>query len=65
MVHGINRLMNKDNKIEIMVNDWVDGADMQTLCEYAASKLTEHYESLSEDKFDEYYEDFANENQML
>jgi|TARA_R110000751_G_scaffold198807_1_gene303576 hypothetical protein len=57
--------MNKDDKIEVMVNDWVDGADMQTLCEYAASKLTEHYESLSEDKFDEYYEDFANENQML
>jgi len=54
--------MTKDDKIEVMVQDWIDGADMQTLCEYAAIKLTENYESLSDDKVDEYYEDFINEN---
>jgi hypothetical protein len=53
--------MNKNDKIEVMVQDWIDGADMQTLCEYAAIKLTENYESLSDDKVDEYYEEFLNE----
>ena len=54
--------MNKDYKIEVMVQDWIDGADMQTLCEYAATKLTENYESLSDDKVDEYYKEFLDEN---
>ena len=54
--------MTKDDKIEVMVQDWIKGADMQSICEYAATKLTENYESLSDDKVDEYYEDFINEN---
>jgi hypothetical protein len=54
--------MTKDDKIEVMVDYWIDDADMQTICEYAATKLTENYESLSDDKVDEYYEDFINEN---
>ena len=57
--------MNKDDKIDQMVDDWIDNADRQALCDYAASKLIEYYQSISEDQFDEYYEDFINENQML
>tara|TARA_R110000751_G_scaffold34371_1_gene85172 strand:+ start:164 stop:340 length:177 start_codon:yes stop_codon:yes gene_type:complete len=53
--------MNKNDKIEVMVGYWIDDADMQTICEYAATKLTENYELLSADKVDEYYEDFLNE----
>tara|TARA_R100000687_G_C6359778_1_gene122866 strand:- start:64 stop:231 length:168 start_codon:yes stop_codon:yes gene_type:complete len=54
--------MNKDDKIDKMVDDWIDNADRQSLRDYAASKLIEYYQSISEDKFDEYYEDFINEN---
>ena len=62
MVYGIDRLMNKDDKIDQMVDDWIDNADRQTIAEYAASRLIEYYQSISEDQFDEYYEDFINEN---
>ena len=55
--------MNKDDKIDQMVDDWIDNAAIQDLRDYAASQLMHYYESISEDKFDEYYEDFINENQ--
>jgi len=57
--------MNKDDKIDKMVDDWIDNAAIQDLRDYAASQLFHYYESISEDKFDEHYEDFINENQML
>ena len=47
--------MSKNDKIEAMVNDWIDGADMQTLAEYAASKLAEWYDALSPEELDGYY----------
>ena len=55
--------MNKDDKIDQMVDDWIDNAAIQDLRDYAASQLMHYYESISEDKFDEHYEDFINENQ--
>jgi len=54
--------MNKDDKIDQMVDDWIDNAAIQDLRDYAASQLFHYYESISEDKFDEHYEDFINEN---
>jgi len=57
--------LEKNDKIEAMVNDWIDGADMESIAEYATSKLAEWYEALSPDALDEYYEDFINENQQL
>ena len=57
--------MTKEDKIAVMVDYWIDDSDMQTICEYAATKLTENYELLSADKVDEFYEEFLNENQQL
>jgi len=42
--------MTKDDKIEVMVDYWIDDSDMQTICEYAATKLTENYNLLSIEK---------------
>ena len=58
----MNNYMTKEDKIEVMVDYWIDDSDMQTICEYAATKLTENYELLSADKVDEFYEEFLNEN---
>jgi len=57
--------MTKDDKIEVMVDYWIDDSDMQTICEYAATKLTENYNLLSIEKVDDYYEEFLNEDQQL
>ena len=57
--------MNKDDKIDQMVDDWIDNAAIQDLRDYASEALTHYYYTISEDKFDEHYEDFINENQML
>ncbi len=57
--------MTKDDKIEVMVDYWIDDSDMQTICEYAATKLTENYNLLSIEKIDDYYEEFLNEDQQL
>ena len=54
--------MNKDDKIDQMVDDWIDNAAIQDLRDYAASQLMHYYESISEDKFDEYYEEWNEEN---
>ena len=58
----MNNYMTKEDKIEVMVDYWIDDSDMQTICEYAATKLTENYELLSADKVDEFYEESLNEN---
>jgi hypothetical protein len=55
--------MNKDDKIDQMVDDWIDNAAIQDLRDYASEALTHYYYTISEDKFDEHYEDFINENQ--
>ena len=52
----------KEDKIEVMVDYWIDDSDMQTICDYAATKLTENYNLLSIEKVDEFYEEFLNEN---
>jgi len=57
--------MTKDDKIEVMVDYWIDDSDMQTICEYAATKLTENYNLLSIEKVDDYYEEFLDEDQQL
>jgi len=57
--------MTKEDKIEVMVDYWIDDSDMQTICEYAATKLTENYNLLSIEKVDDYYEEFLNEDQQL
>jgi len=54
--------MTKNDKIEVMVSYWIDDSELQTIIEYAATKLTENYESLSDEKINDYYEDFINEN---
>ena len=54
--------MNKNDKIEEMVSSWIDDSELQTIIEYAATKLTEYYESLSADKFDDCYEEYKDEN---
>jgi len=54
--------MTKEDKIEVMVDYWIDDSDMQTICDYAATKLTENYNLLSIEKVDEFYEEFLNEN---
>ncbi len=61
----MNNYMTKDDKIEVMVDYWIDDSDMQTICEYAATKLTENYNLLSIEKVDDYYEEFLNEDQQL
>ncbi len=61
----MNNYMTKDDKIEVMVDYWIDDSDMQTICEYAATKLTENYNLLSIEKIDDYYEEFLNEDQQL
>jgi len=58
----MNNYMTKEDKIEVMVDYWIDDSDMQTICDYAATKLTENYNLLSADKVDEFYEEFLNEN---
>lgn len=57
--------MTKEDKIAVMVDYWIDDSDMQTICEYAATKLTENYNLLSIEKVDDYYEEFLDENQQL
>ena len=57
--------MTKEDKIEVMVDYWIDDSDMQTICEYAATKLTENYNLLSIEKVDDYYEEFLDEDQQL
>ncbi len=61
----MNNYMTKDDKIEVMVDYWIDDSDMQTICEYAATKLTENYNLLSIEKVDDYYEEFLDEDQQL
>ena len=61
----MNNYTTKDDKIEVMVDYWIDDSDMQTICEYAATKLTENYNLLSIEKIDDYYEEFLNEDQQL
>ena len=58
----MNNYMTKEDKIEVMVDYWIDDSDMQTICDYAATKLTENYNLLSIEKVDEFYEEFLNEN---
>ena len=44
-------------KIEFLVQKWIDEADMQSILEYASDKLKEYYDTLSEDMVTELYEE--------
>jgi len=52
--------MDRDYKISVLVWDWMESVDMDTLHEYAADQMTKHYESLSDDELNEAYEEIEN-----
>ena len=49
--------MTEEEKIEFLVQKWIDEADMQSILEYASDKLKEYYHTLSEDMITELYEE--------
>jgi len=48
-------------KIEFLVHKWIDDAQLETIIEYAAEKLTEFYQKLEDEVVEEMYEDAQTE----
>ena len=44
-------------KIEFLVHKWIDDAQLETIIEYAAEKLTEFYQKLDDAVVEEMYKD--------
>ena len=47
----------REEKIEAIIEGWVDGADMEALLEYARFSLDRFYARCSDEEVDEYFEE--------
>ena len=46
-----------EEKIEFLVHKWIDEAQLETILEYAAEKLTAHYHQFKDEVIEEVYKD--------
>ena len=49
--------LTKTQKIQELVDEWIEGVDMVTVLEYAAEKLTEWYEDKGEEAVNKFYQE--------
>ena len=49
--------LTKSQKIQELVDEWIEGADMESIFEYAAQKLTEWYEDKGEEAVNKFYQE--------
>jgi uncharacterized protein YdaT len=46
-------MINREKIIERMVEEWIDGAEFDTIVDYAAEKLHEWYTNLNDEELEE------------
>jgi hypothetical protein len=49
--------LTKTQKIQELVDEWIEGADTESIFEYAAQKLTEWYEDKEEEAVNKFYQE--------
>ena len=49
--------LTKSQKIQELVDEWIEGADTESIFEYAAQKLTEWYEDKEDEVIDTFYQE--------
>jgi len=55
--------LTKSQKIQELVDEWIEGVDMVTVLEYAAEKLTEWYEDKEDEVIDNFYQEMLAHDQ--
>ena len=55
--------LTKTQKIQELVDEWIEGADMESIFEYAAQKLTEWYEDKEDEVIDNFYQEMLAHDQ--
>jgi len=55
--------LTKTQKIQELVDEWIEGVDMVTVLEYAAEKLTEWYEDKEDEVIDNFYQEMLAHDQ--
>ena len=55
--------LTKTQKIQELVDEWIEGADTESIFEYAAQKLTEWYEDKEDKVIDNFYQEMLAHDQ--
>ena len=55
--------LTKTQKIQELVDEWIEGADTESIFEYAAQKLTEWYEDKEDEVIDNFYQEMLAHDQ--
>ena len=55
--------LTKTQKIQELVDEWIEGADMESIYDYAAHKLTEWYEDKEDEVIDNFYQEMLAHDQ--